>query len=104
MTDYDASHLITPASSHLSISRWLQEQAIAGNFDVACQTVTDDYAVLGLAGPKSRDIMAKLVTNDMSNSGFPFLTAQNCEVAGTKVKAVRISYTGFKNILHNNIL
>ena len=72
----------------------MEEKAWLGNFDVKCRTVTEDFGVLGLAGPKSRDIMTKLVTNDMSNEAFPFLTAQDCNIAGVPVKSFRVSYTG----------
>ena len=72
----------------------MDEKALEGNFDVTCKTVTEDYGVLGLAGPKSRDIMSKLVSNDVSNEAFPFLTVQDCTIGGVPVKAFRISYTG----------
>lgn len=72
----------------------MDEKALEGNFDVNCRTVTEDLGVLGVAGPLSRDVMKKLVDNDMSNEAFPFLTVQDCTIAGIPIKAFRISYTG----------
>ena len=74
----------------------MEEHATGGNFDVICRAVTDELATLGLAGPRSRDIMAKLVTNDVSDAAFPHLTVQRGCITGVPVQLVRSSATGNK--------
>ena len=49
---------------------------------------------LSVAGPYSRDVLSKLTSTDMSNSGFKFLTIKDIDIAGLPVLAMRISYTG----------
>ena len=49
---------------------------------------------LSVAGPYSRDVLSKLTSTDMSNSGFKFLTIKDIDIAGLPVRAMRISYTG----------
>ena len=61
-----------------------------------CRSVTDELATLGLAGPRSRHIMAKLVTNDVSDAAFPHLTIQRGCITGVPVQLVRASATGNK--------
>jgi dimethylglycine dehydrogenase len=56
--------------------------------------VTDDYGVLVLAGPRSRDVLGKLTNADLGNAAFPWLTAQAIDVAGIPTRALRISYVG----------
>jgi 4-methylaminobutanoate oxidase (formaldehyde-forming) len=56
--------------------------------------VTGEWATLHLAGPRSRELLARLTTEDLSNDGFPFLTAREIEVAWAPAWAFRVSYTG----------
>ena len=70
------------------------EHARKGNYDVSIENVTDDMSCLSVAGPYSRDVLSKLTSTDMSNSGFKFLTIKDIDIAGLPVRAMRISYTG----------
>ena len=56
--------------------------------------MTDDWGGLGLAGPLSRDILSKLVTDDMSDEAFPFLHSRSMCVAGVPTRVIRTSGTG----------
>ncbi|QHQ37145.1 GcvT family protein [Algicella marina] len=49
---------------------------------------------LTIAGPKSRDVFAKLVTEDVSREAFPFMSYRELDVAGCPARVNRISYTG----------
>ena len=62
--------------------------------DVAVQDVTDDYAVLVVAGPRSRKVLAKLTDADLGNESFPWLCGREIEVAGIPTRALRVSYVG----------
>ncbi|MDF1604579.1 FAD-dependent oxidoreductase [Nocardioides sp. YIM 152315] len=55
---------------------------------------TADVVTLGLWGPRSRDILASLTSDDVSDAGFGFLTCRDLQVKGTPVLASRISYVG----------
>lgn len=55
---------------------------------------TDEVSTIGLWGPKARDILASLTSDDVSDEGFGFLTCRSIEVNGTAVLASRISYVG----------
>jgi len=63
--------------------------------NVTITDVTDDYAVLVLAGPRARDVLSQCTKTDLSNAAFPWLTAQVGEVAGVRgVRLVRVNYVG----------
>nr|XP_006819782.1 PREDICTED: dimethylglycine dehydrogenase, mitochondrial-like [Saccoglossus kowalevskii] len=85
---------ITGSGSELHDIRWIEEQVFAGNYDVKITNVTDQRHCLGIAGPKSRDILQKLTTTDVSHSKFLPMVNKFMEVAGIPVFAIRISYTG----------
>ncbi|TQK71625.1 FAD-dependent oxidoreductase [Nocardioides sp. SLBN-35] len=56
--------------------------------------VTDQVSTIGLWGPRARDILASLTSDDVSDEGFGFLTCREITVAGVAVLASRISYVG----------
>ena len=56
--------------------------------------VGSGYAMLGIMGPRSRELMAKLTDADLSNEAFPFATAQYIDVAFARPLAVRMSFVG----------
>ncbi len=56
--------------------------------------LTSAYATLGLWGPRSRDILASVTTDDMSHEAFPFATCRVIELGSLRVLASRISYVG----------
>lgn len=61
---------------------------------VAIRDVTEDLGVLVVAGPKSRDVLRGLTSADLSNVGFRWLTAREIELAGVKLRALRVNYVG----------
>ena len=56
--------------------------------------VTSAYAVFGVMGPKSRDLLATLATADLSDDAFPFSTSQQISLGYATVRATRITYVG----------
>ena len=56
--------------------------------------VTDDYCVLGLFGPKSRELMSNLSKEDFSNEKFKFSTGKDINVDGVTIWAQRLSFVG----------
>ncbi len=55
---------------------------------------TDAMCGFNVAGPKSRDLLARLTNADLSTSAFPFMRSQRIEIAGVPVVALRVSFTG----------
>jgi 4-methylaminobutanoate oxidase (formaldehyde-forming) len=45
-------------------------------------------------GPNSRAILQSLTTTDLNHSAFPFMSSQEIDLAGIKVRATRITYVG----------
>jgi len=61
---------------------------------VRIRDVTSARACFGLWGPMARDILAPLTKDDVSNDGFPYLTAREISIAEIPVLALRVTYTG----------
>ena len=56
--------------------------------------VTSGYGVLGLMGPRSRELLAQVTGSDVSNTAFPFLASREIEIGYATVRATRITYVG----------
>ena len=55
---------------------------------------TSAWCTLGLWGPRARDILAGLTSDDVSHEGFPFARCRTIEIGPVRALAVRISYVG----------
>ena len=59
-----------------------------------CDSLTETICGFNVAGPKSRDLLARLTNADLSNAAFPFFRSQRIVVAGIACVALRVSFTG----------
>jgi 4-methylaminobutanoate oxidase (formaldehyde-forming) len=62
--------------------------------DAVVADVTGGWATLHLAGPRSRELLARLTDEELSNESFPFLTAKQMDAGRAPAWAFRVSYTG----------
>ena len=56
--------------------------------------VTSGFAVLGLMGPHSRELLERASGADLSNAAFPFATSREIGIGYAMVRATRITYVG----------
>jgi 4-methylaminobutanoate oxidase (formaldehyde-forming) len=61
---------------------------------VMIEDVSSSYACLGLWGPKARTILEKVTKEDVSNAGFPYMTARRITVGDVPALASRVTYVG----------
>ena len=61
---------------------------------VSIEDVSSSYTCLGMWGPKARVILEKVTTDDVSNDGFPYMTAKRITVGDVPVLASRVTYVG----------
>ncbi|HEY5729014.1 MAG TPA: FAD-dependent oxidoreductase [Anaerolineales bacterium] len=62
--------------------------------EVSIRDITQEHACLALWGPKSRDVLKKITSDDVSNEAHPYLMTKLIRINGTKVLAQRVSYAG----------
>ena len=61
---------------------------------VEIKNVTEDYGVLVLVGPKSRNVLSQLTSESLDNKNFPWLKGKEIEINKVPVRALRINYMG----------
>jgi 4-methylaminobutanoate oxidase (formaldehyde-forming) len=89
----DRFMVVTAAASAVHDLAWLRRNAGEGA-RVGIEDVTGRFAVLGVMGPRSRELLARLTPADLGNAAFPFGAARWIEVTAARVLAIRISYVG----------
>ncbi len=71
--------------------RWFNDHMEDG---VELQDVSDAVVGFGLSGPRSRDLLEKVVHEDISNDTFRFMQCRTLDVGLIRAKVGRISVTG----------
>jgi 4-methylaminobutanoate oxidase (formaldehyde-forming) len=56
--------------------------------------VSSGYAQINIQGPRSRELLSAVTTQDMSNVAFPFRTAREIDIGFARVLCIRITYLG----------
>lgn len=72
---------------------WLRTN-LPDDGSVEVRDVTSSRVCYGLWGPRARDILAPLTRDDVSDAGFPYLTAREITVGSVPLLALRVTYVG----------
>jgi 4-methylaminobutanoate oxidase (formaldehyde-forming) len=62
--------------------------------DAIVTDVTSAWATLHLAGPRSRELLARLTDADVSADAWPFLRGRTIDIGRVHALALRVSFTG----------
>ena len=89
----DLFYIVTGTGFRTHDFNWIRRNIPEG-CDAELVDVTDDGFTLSLMGPRSRDILASVTGDDVSDGGFPFGHCRQIDVAGAGVRALRITYSG----------
>ncbi|TXH34465.1 MAG: FAD-dependent oxidoreductase [Rhodospirillaceae bacterium] len=73
--------------------RWFQAH-LPMDDSVTVRDVTADWMGFSLTGPKTREVLSQLTTEDLSHAAFPFLAARQMTVGLAKALVIRVSFTG----------
>jgi dimethylglycine dehydrogenase len=84
--------LSAAAAETRDLDHLLQGKLAAESVEIT--NITDDRGVLVLAGPRARDVLAKLTDSSLENDSFRWLTSQEITVAGVALRALRVNYVG----------
>jgi 4-methylaminobutanoate oxidase (formaldehyde-forming) len=72
---------------------WLRRH-LPGDGSVSLVDLTSARVCFALWGPRARDILGSVTRDDVSDAGFPFLTARGITVGSVPVTALRVTYVG----------
>jgi len=92
--DSDYFRIITGSALIDSDIGWIQLNQRDDDPAVEINDVTEDYAVIGLWGPRARDVMQTVTGADISHASFPYMSAKNIPIGSIPVFAQRVTYVG----------
>jgi dimethylglycine dehydrogenase len=85
--------VLSAAVAELHDLDWLSRHAPKDG-SATIENVTPRWGVLILAGPRAREILARVTSADLSNDAFPWLAAREIQAGSTPVRALRINFVG----------
>ncbi len=85
--------IISSATTHPRDKAWI-EKHMTREEHVTLADVTSAYSVLSVQGPKSRDLLGRIIDADLSNEAFPFATSQEIDIGYARVIALRLTFVG----------
>lgn len=89
----DRYYVVSAAATEIHDLAWI-EQHLPGDGSVRLDNVTDRTGVLTVAGPRSRELLQALSSEDLSNEAFRYMTARPVRLGSVPVLAMRLSYVG----------
>jgi glycine cleavage system aminomethyltransferase T/glycine/D-amino acid oxidase-like deaminating enzyme len=91
--DDDLFRVVTGGAYGMSDLKWFRDHLPEGG-SAQIADHTSMYTTVGLWGPRARDILSSITSDDVSHDGFGFATCKPIEVDSLNVLASRISYVG----------
>ncbi|MGZ5421714.1 MAG: GcvT family protein [Aeromicrobium sp.] len=85
--------LVSSAATTERDQHWIRSNIPEG-LDARIADVTSQYAVYGVMGPRSRELLTRLSRADLSEEAFPFGTSREIDLGFSTVRATRITYVG----------
>jgi aminomethyltransferase len=74
------------------VTKWLNDISEEKKFNVNVENVTNDYVILAMQGPRSKDVLQKITKNDLNE--IKFFGCRHIEIADNKCIISQTGYTG----------
>jgi heterotetrameric sarcosine oxidase alpha subunit len=85
----------TAGAAHVMAHMEFHRQAVWPELAVEVTSITDQWAGMALAGPKSRAVLARAVEGTaVDDQALPFMGVLDATIAGCPVRLLRISFSG----------
>jgi glycine cleavage system aminomethyltransferase T/glycine/D-amino acid oxidase-like deaminating enzyme len=91
--DEDRFWVVSSDTAHGHVQAWMRRH-IPNDAHAFVTDVTGGYAQINVQGPRSRELMSRLTSTDMSNEAFPFRCAKEIAIGYARLLCVRITYLG----------
>jgi glycine cleavage system aminomethyltransferase T len=86
--------VVASDTAHRHALTWMRRQFAATDARAWVADMSSAYAQINIQGPRSRELLASLTTQDVSNEAFPFRAAREIDLGFARVLCIRITYVG----------
>jgi sarcosine oxidase subunit alpha len=90
----DDFFVTTTTSGAEAIDQWIKWWMADWRLKAGVVNVSSAYAAINVAGPRSRELMARLTDTDVSAAALPYLKLVQAQVAGVPALILRIGFVG----------
>ncbi|MGH7763200.1 MAG: GcvT family protein [Candidatus Dormibacteraceae bacterium] len=91
--DEQRFRVVTGGASGMTDKKWFADH-LPPDGTAELVDLTTSMTTIGLWGPRAREVLAGITSDDISNEGFKFGTCRTIEAGTQRVLASRISYVG----------
>jgi sarcosine oxidase, subunit alpha len=92
--DDETFYVTTTSSGAGAVHEWFSWWLADWDLSVHLTDVTQGLSAVNLAGPRSREIMARVTELDCSAEGFKYLDGKHADVSGVPCLILRIGFVG----------
>jgi glycine cleavage system aminomethyltransferase T/glycine/D-amino acid oxidase-like deaminating enzyme len=85
--------VVASDTAHRHVETWMRRHIPEGAHAFVTD-VTSGFAQINVQGPRSRELLQSITSEDLSNEAFPFRTAREIDIGFARVLSVRITYLG----------
>ena len=89
----DRFMVVTGGAMGLHDLDWI-ESHLPDDGSARVNDISSGLCCIGLWGPRARDLLSRVCDDDVTNEGFPYMTAKQITIAEVPSLALRISYVG----------
>ena len=89
----DLFYIVTGTGFRVHDYTWIRDH-IPDGAQVDFTDVTEQYGAISLMGPKSREVLQAVTSQDCSNEAFRFADVREIQISGHLVRALRVTYVG----------
>jgi glycine cleavage system aminomethyltransferase T/glycine/D-amino acid oxidase-like deaminating enzyme len=89
-----AFRVVSGAATRQKDFAWITRHAQDLGLDASVFDATSAEAVLGVMGPRSRELLQGLTDADLSDAAFPFSTSRRIDIGMANLRATRVSFVG----------
>ena len=86
--------IVSGAATRAKDLAWIERQRRRLGLTAEVFDATSSEVVLGVVGPRSRELVQSLTPTDLSNEAWPFAVSRRIELAAASIRATRMSFTG----------
>ena len=88
--DEGAFRIVSGAATRVKDLAWIERQRRRAGLGAEAFDATSSEVVLGIAGPRSRELLGALTPADLSNEAWPFAASRRIELAAASIRMTRL--------------
>ena len=92
--DEHAFRVVSGAATRAKDLAWIERQRRSLDLAAGVFDATSGEAVLGIAGPRSRELLQPLTQADLSYVAWPFAASRRIELGSANIRMTRLGFTG----------